>query len=30
LTRGSLRLVHVVDELKYVAGFETFAAYSWD
>jgi len=30
LTGGALRLVHVVDELKYVTGFETFAAYSSD
>ncbi|VTU30855.1 Putative universal stress protein [Variovorax sp. PBL-H6] len=30
LTRATLRLVHVVDELKYVTGFETFATYSGD
>jgi nucleotide-binding universal stress UspA family protein len=30
LTGATLRLVHVVDELKYVTGFETFAAYSSD
>ncbi|VTU35984.1 Putative universal stress protein [Variovorax sp. PBS-H4] len=30
LTGAALRLVHVVDELKYVTGFETFAAYNSD
>jgi nucleotide-binding universal stress UspA family protein len=30
LTGAKLRLVHVVDELKYVTGFETFATYSGD
>lgn len=30
LTGATLRLIHVVDELKYVTGFETFAAYSGD
>jgi nucleotide-binding universal stress UspA family protein len=30
LTGATLRLVHVVDELKYVTGFETFATYSGD
>jgi nucleotide-binding universal stress UspA family protein len=30
LTGATLRLVHVVDELKYVTGFETFAVYSSD
>jgi len=30
LTGGTLRLIHVVDELKYVTGFETFAAYDSD
>jgi nucleotide-binding universal stress UspA family protein len=30
LTGAKLRLVHVVDELKYVTGFETFATYSSD
>ncbi|HJS02687.1 MAG TPA: universal stress protein [Variovorax sp.] len=30
LTGARLRLVHVVDELKYVTGFETFATYSGD
>jgi nucleotide-binding universal stress UspA family protein len=30
LTGATLRLVHVVDELKYVTGFETFATYDSD
>jgi nucleotide-binding universal stress UspA family protein len=30
LTGGRLRLIHVVDELKYVTGFEPFAVYSAD
>ncbi|MBU1361678.1 MAG: universal stress protein [Gammaproteobacteria bacterium] len=30
LCGGSVRLVHVIDELKYVTGFETFAAYNAD
>lgn len=30
LVGAKLRLVHVVDELKYVTGFETFATYSGD
>ncbi len=30
LTGGRLRLMHVVDELKYVTGFETVATYSAD
>jgi len=30
LTGGSVRLIHVVDQLKYVTGFETFAAYETD
>jgi nucleotide-binding universal stress UspA family protein len=30
LTGARLRLIHVVDELKYVTGFETFATYSGD
>lgn len=30
LTGAKLRLIHVVDELKYVTGFETFATYSGD
>ncbi|MDR6536766.1 universal stress protein [Variovorax soli] len=30
LTGATLRLIHVVDELKYVTGFETFATYSGD
>ncbi|GAA4356287.1 universal stress protein [Variovorax defluvii] len=30
LTGGAIRLIHVVDELKYVTGFESFAAYSGD
>ncbi|OUM00926.1 universal stress protein [Variovorax sp. JS1663] len=30
LTGATIRLIHVVDELKYVTGFETFAAYSAD
>jgi len=30
LTGGTLRLMHVVDELKYVTGFETFTAYNDD
>lgn len=30
LTSATLRLIHVVDELKYVTGFETFAVYSGD
>ncbi|VTU22194.1 universal stress protein [Variovorax sp. PBL-E5] len=30
LTGAKLRIVHVVDELKYVSGFETFASYSSD
>ena len=30
LLGGTLRLVHVVDELKYVTGFETGAVYSED
>jgi nucleotide-binding universal stress UspA family protein len=28
LTGAALRLIHVVDELKYVSGFETFAVYN--
>lgn len=30
LAGGALRLIHVVDELKYVTGFETGAAYNED
>lgn len=30
LTGAALQIVHVVDELKYVNGFETFATYSND
>lgn len=30
VTGGTLLLVHIVDELKYVTGFETFAAYGSD
>ena len=30
LTGATLRLIHVVDELKYVTGFESFASYSGD
>lgn len=30
LTSATLRLIHVVDELKYVTGFETFAVYNCD
>lgn len=30
LCGASVRLVHVIDELKYVTGFETFAAYNAD
>ncbi|MGR4870442.1 universal stress protein [Variovorax sp. LARHSF232] len=30
LSHGQVRLVHAIDELKYVNGFETFAAYNSD
>jgi nucleotide-binding universal stress UspA family protein len=30
LTGGSLRLVHVVDELSFASGFETYTAYAGD
>ncbi len=30
LTGASLRLIHVVDELRYATGFETYAAYAND
>ncbi|MDM0116330.1 universal stress protein [Variovorax sp. J22R133] len=30
LSGGSVRLVHIVDQLKYVTGFETFSAYDSD
>jgi nucleotide-binding universal stress UspA family protein len=30
LTGASMRLIHIVDQLKYVTGFETFTAYNTD